>query len=276
MDSTLEKREYSCGIKAMVWLLTLLSWMFFVVTMPFSLFFCVKVAQTGEKAHITRLGIYSRTKGPGMFLVLPLIENFRLIDMRSKILDVPKQEVITKDSVSLSVDAVVFYHISDSIASINNVEDPRKATGRLVQTTLTKIFGGQEMQELLSDKDTLTYQLQKELDVGTKRWGIKVERVQIEEITIPESLKRAMAAEAEAAREAKAKLIKAEGEIKTARHLQKASQTLSESPYALQLKYLQTLNSMANTNESTVVFPVPIDIEMPWNSLMKNNMFDNK
>ena len=277
MDSMIEKRSPpSLGIKIMAWVLTALSWMVFVVTLPFSLLFCVKVAQQGEKAHITRLGIYSRTKGPGMFLVLPLIEHFILVDIRSKILDVPKQEVITKDSVSLCVDAVIFYHISDAHASINNVENPQKATGRLVQTSLTKIFGQDEMQELLSDKDALTYQLQKELDVGTKRWGIKVERVQIEEITIPESLKRAMAAEAEASREAKAKLIKAEGEIKTARHLQKASQTLAESPYALQLKYLQTLNSLANINDSTIVFPVPIDIEMPWQSLTKNTMSVNK
>ena len=274
MDSTSEKRDYSITMNAFVWLFTFLSWIVLVATLPLSLFFCVKVAQQGEKAHITRLGRYSRTKGPGMFLVLPFVESFRYIDMRSKILDVPKQEVITKDSVSLSVDAVVFYHISDPSASINNVENPEKATGRLVQTTLTKLFGGQMLQDLVSDKDTLSLEIQKALDAVTKRWGIQVERVQIEEITIPENLKRAMAAEAEASREAKAKLIKAKGEIKTAKHLQQASQTLSESPHALQLKYLQTLNTLANTNESTIVFPMPIDIEMPYESLQKSFVFE--
>ena len=274
MDSTLEKRNYSIAMKTFVWLFTLLAWVVLVATFPFSLLFCVKVAQQGEKAHITRLGKYSRTKGPGMFLVLPFVEEFRLIDMRSKILDVPKQEVITKDSVSLCVDAVIFYHISDPHASINNVEDPEKATGRLVQTTLTKLFGSQDLQDAISDKDTLMLEIQKAMDIGTRRWGIKVERVQIEEITIPENLKRAMAAEAEASREAKAKLIKAEGEIKNAWHLQKASQTLSESPHAMQLRYLQSLNTLANVNESTIVFPMPIDIELPYKNLKKSFMLD--
>ena len=253
--------EYTWGIKAIVWMLTILSWIVLICTLPFSLIFCVKVIQEYEKAAICKLGRLSRTKGPGMILVLPFIESFTKIDMRSKIMDVPPQEVITKDSVTVSVDAVVYYHVSDPLASIINVQSPQKAAGRLAQITLTKVLGTRILKECLSDKDAMSQEVQSVLDVATTQWGIKVERVEIEDVSLPKEMTRAMAAEAEASREAKAKLIKAEGEIKAAHFLQKASASLSESPYALQLKYLQTLGSLANAKDSTIVFPVPIDIE---------------
>jgi erythrocyte band 7 integral membrane protein len=196
-----------------------------------------------------------------MFIVLPFIESFTKVDMRSKILDIPRQEVITKDSVTASVDAVVYYRITDPLASIVNVQNPQKATGRLAQVTLTRMIGTTELRELLSSKDTMSKDIQAVLDVATVPWGIKVERVEIEDVSLPDELTRVMAAEAEASREAKAKLIKAEGEIKSARFLQKASAELDSSPYAMQLKYLQTLSSVAKGKESTIVFPFPIDID---------------
>ena len=254
--------EYTMGIKFFILLLTILSWIIVIFTFPLSLCFCVKVIQEYEKAAICRLGRLSKTKGPGMILVLPFIESFKKIDMRSKVLDVPSQEVITKDSVTVSVDAVVYYHVSDPVASITNVQNPKMATGKLAQSTLTKIFGTKQLQDVLSTKDNLSQEIQSVLDVATEPWGIKVERVEIEDVSLPKELQRAMAAEAEAAREARAKLIMAEGEITAARFLQKASANLSESPYGLQLKYLQTLNSVANAKDSTIIFPVPIDIDL--------------
>ena len=235
--------------------------MILICTFPLSLCMCVKIIQEYERAAICKLGRLSRTKGPGMIIVLPCIESFIKVDMRSKILDIPAQEVITKDCVTVDVDSVVYYRISDPLASICNVQDPQKAAGKLAQATLTKMFGNKLLKEVLSSKDSLSQELQEVLNVATAPWGIKVERVEIEDVSIPKELQRAMAAEAEAAREAGAKLIKAEGEINAARFLQKASINLSESPYGLQLKYLQTLNSLANHKDSTIIFPVPIDIE---------------
>ena len=142
------------------------------------------------------------------------------------------------------------------------VKDPIRATERLAQCTITKVFGTKELQELLSTKESLAKEVLTALNIGTDPWGIKVERVEIQDVSLPNELQRAMAAEAEASRDAKAKLIKAEGEIKAATYLQKASATLSESPYTLQLKYLQTLSSMAKSNESTIIFPIPLDIEI--------------
>ena len=255
------KCEYSPAIKVVILILTVLSWMVLVCTLPLSLCFCLKVVQEYEKAVICKLGRISRTTGPGMFIVLPFIESFKTIDMRSKILDIPRQEVITKDSVTVSVDAVVYYRISDPLASIVNVQNPQKAAGKLAQVTLTRLIGTKQLRELLSSKGSMSKDIQAVLDVATLPWGIKVERVEIEDVSLPNELTRAMAAEAEASRDAKAKLIKAEGEIQSARFLQKASAELDSSPYALQLKYLQTLNTVAKSKESTIVFPVPIDIE---------------
>ena len=262
MNTISVRCEYTLAIKLVIFILTIISWMIVIGTFPLSLCFCVKVIQEYERAAICKLGRLKKTKGPGMILVLPLIESFKKVDMRSKILDIPAQEMITKDSVTVSVDAVLYYHVSDPLASITNVQNPRMATGKLAQSTLTKVFGTKQLQDVLSSKRTLSQEIQAVLDVATVPWGIKVERVEIEDISLPKELQQAMAAEANAARESKAKLIMAEGEITAARFLQNASKTLTESPYALQLKYLQTLSSVAHGNESTIVFPVPIDINV--------------
>ena len=263
MNSISMRCEYSIGIKVLVAILTLISWLVLIVTLPLSLCFCLKVIQEYEKAAICKLGrLNKKLKGPGMIIVLPMIESFQRIDMRQQIVDIPRQDVITKDSVSISVDAVSYCKVFDPFISLLNVKDPMKATERLAQCILTKVFGTRELQEILSNKGGLGKEVLAVLEIATAPWGIKVERVEIEDISLPNELQRAMAAEAEAARAAKAKLIKAEGEIKSARFLQQASATLSKSPYALQLKYLQTINSMANNNESTIVFPIPVDIDI--------------
>lgn len=262
--NTLSMRcEYSLGIKLTIGIMTLLSWLVFICTFPLSLCFCLKVIQEYEKAAICKLGrLKKNLKGPGMIIVLPMTESFQRIDMRQKTLNIPRQDVITKDSVSISVDAVIYCRTFDPYSSLLNVKDPIEATVRLAQCTLTKVFGTKELQELLCNKDILGKEVLSILDVATAPWGIKVERVEIEDVSLPKELQGVMAAEAEAARAAKAKLIKAEGEIKSARFLRQASITLTESPYALQLKYLQTLSSMATNNESTIVFPLPIDIDI--------------
>ena len=255
--------EYSLGIKMFIAVLTFLTWIIFICTLPLSLCFCLKVIQEYEKAAICKFGRLKKgLKGPGMILVLPFIESFQRIDMRQKLVNIPRQDVITKDSVSISVDAMAYIKVSDPYTSILNVKDPIRATERLAQCTITKVFGTKELQELLSTKESLAKEVLTALNIGTDPWGIKVERVEIQDVSLPNELQRAMAAEAEASRDAKAKLIKAEGEIKAATYLQKASATLSESPYTLQLKYLQTLSSMAKSNESTIIFPIPLDIEI--------------
>ena len=273
MNSISMRCEYSLVIKLVVGILTLLSWLLFISTLPISLCFCLKVIQEYEKAAIWKLGrLKKNLKGPGMIIVLPIIESFQRIDMRQKIVDIPRQDVITKDSVSISVDAVTYCRIFDPFVSLLNVKDPLKATERLAQCTLTKVFGTKELQELLSNKGILAKEVLSILDVATAPWGIKVERVEIEDVSLPKELQGAMAAEAEAARAAKAKLIKAEGEIKSAIFLREASKTLSASPYALQLKYLQTLSSMASNNESTIVFPLPIDIDIDKMSTFRRHV----
>ena len=253
--------DASVMIKVCHMLLAICSWILFIATFPLSLCVCVKVVQQYEKDVIMRLGRLQKSRGPGLILVLPCIESFHKVDVRSKIMDVPAQEVITKDSVTLSVDAVVYYHISNATASFTNVRNPKMSAGRLAQTTLTNIFGNKELEEVLSGKERISHEMHALLDEATEYWGIKVERVEIQDVSLPEELQRAMAAEAEAARDAKAKIIAAEGEIKAAKFLHDASRIIDESPHALQLKYLQTLSTVASGNESTILFPVPLDIE---------------
>merc|ERR1712051_443862 len=249
------------GIGICGWLLTACSWAIVIITLPFSLFVCFKVVQEYERAVIFRLGrlLDGGSKGPGIFSVLPCIETYQGVDLRTITLDVPPQEVPTKDSVTVSVDAVVYYRVSNTTVSVANVESAHHSTRLLAQTTLRNILGTKNLHEILSDRDSISGSMQSVLDEATTAWGIKVERVEIKDARLPVQLQRAMAAEAEAAREARAKVIAAEGEQKASRALKEASEVIAQSSSALQLRYLQTLNSISAEKNSTIIFPLPID-----------------
>ncbi|XP_017798621.1 PREDICTED: band 7 protein AGAP004871 isoform X1 [Habropoda laboriosa] len=255
-------------------ILVALSWVVVILTMPFSLLICFKVVQEYERAVIFRLGrlLSGGAKGPGMFFILPCIDNYARVDLRTRTYDVPPQEVLTKDSVTVSVDAVVYYRVNNATISITNVENADHSTKLLAQTTLRNTMGTRPLHEILSERETISGNMQVSLDEATDTWGIKVERVEIKDVRLPVQLQRAMAAEAEAAREARAKVIAAEGERKASRALREASEVIGDSPAALQLRYLQTLNTISAEKNSTIVFPLPIDL---LTYFMKANVANN-
>ncbi|XP_076436689.1 band 7 protein AGAP004871-like [Babylonia areolata] len=243
-------------------ILTAFSYLLVIVFFPFSLVVCIKVVQEYERAVIFRLGRLASggAKGPGIFFVLPCIEDYTKIDLRTITFDIPPQEVLTRDSVTVSVDAVVYYRIYNPTVSVANVANAAHSTQLLAQTTLRNVLGTKNLGEILSDRDQISDSMQTALDDATDRWGIKVERVEIKDVRLPIQLQRAMAAEAEAAREARAKVIAAEGEQKASMALKEAADIITESPAALQLRYLQTLNSISAEKNSTIIFPLPIDM----------------
>lgn len=250
------------GVGICGFLLTGISWLLVLVTLPFSLCVCFKVVQEYERAVIFRLGrlLAGGSRGPGIFFVLPCIESYQKVDLRTITLGVPPQEVLTKDSVTVSVDAVVYYRVSNATVSVANVENAHHSTRLLAQTTLRNILGTKNLHEILSDRESISGSMQAALDEATEPWGIKVERVEIKDVRLPVQLQRAMAAEAEAAREARAKVIAAEGEQKASRALREASEVIADSSSALQLRYLQTLNNISAEKNSTIIFPLPIDL----------------
>lgn len=249
------------GLGLCGWILTVLSFVIVVVTFPFSLLFCIKVVQEYERAVIFRLGrlLQGGSKGPGIFFILPCIENYTKVDLRTLTFDVPPQEVLTRDSVTVSVDAVVYYRVHNAAVSVANVENAHHSTRLLAQTTLRNILGTRNLHEILADREQISNAMQSALDECTDAWGIEVERVEIGGVRLPVQLQRAMAAEAEAAGEARAGLIAAEGEQKSSRALKEAADVMSLSPAALQLRYLQTLNTISAEKNSTIIFPLPMD-----------------
>ena len=189
-----------------------------------------------------------------------LLLQIMVVDLRTMSFDVPPQEILTKDSVTVAVDAVVYYKISNPMAAVCNVSDYAKSTRLLSSTTLRTILGTKNMSEILSDRETIAVDILEHLDWATGPWGVKVERVEVKDVRLPQQLQRAMAAEAEATREARAKVIAAEGEQKASKALKEASDILSESPAALQLRYLQTLSDISAEKNSTIIFPLPIEL----------------
>ncbi|KAL5018851.1 hypothetical protein ScPMuIL_004573 [Solemya velum] len=233
-----------------------------IIFFPFSLCCAIKIVQEYERAVIFRLGrvVSGGAKGPGLFFLLPFIDAFKSVDIRTATFDVPPQEVLTKDSVTVSVDAVIYIRIFDATMSIINVEDANRSTKLLAATTLRTVLGMKNMSEILSQREEISEGMQQMLDQATDPWGVKVERVEIKDVRLPVQLQRAMAAEAEASREARAKVVAAEGEKNASRALKEAADVLAESPAAIQLRYLQTLNSIAAERNSTIIFPLPIDL----------------
>jgi len=251
-------------------LLWVLSMLLICCTFPFSLCVCIKQVQEYERAVIFRLGRIKKggAVGPGLFFIIPCMDNIAVTDLRTVTFDVPPQEILSKDSVTIAVDAVVYYKIRDPMAAVCNVQDAAKSTKLLASTTLRNILGTKTLAEILSDRESIGENLLTQLDAATDPWGIEVERVEIKDVRLPQQLQRAMAAEAEAARDARAKVIAAEGEQKASRALKEASDVLSDSPAALQLRYLQTLTNISAEKNSTIIFPLPIDL--------LNNMVNNK
>uniref|UniRef100_H2Y8J3 Band 7 domain-containing protein n=1 Tax=Ciona savignyi TaxID=51511 RepID=H2Y8J3_CIOSA len=246
-----------CGI-----CLLILSGFIILLTFPVAICMCVKVVQEYERAVIFRLGRLSKggAKGPGIFFVIPCTDEYRKVDLRTVSFDVPPQEILTKDSVTISVDAVVYYRVQDATMSIANVENADGATRLLAQTTLRNMLGTKSLSEVLTDREEISAGMQATLDIATDPWGIKVERVEIKDVRLPVQLQRAMAAEAEAARDARAKVIAAEGEMNASRKLKEAADVMSESPNSMQLRYLQTLTAISAEKNSTIIFPLPIDM----------------
>jgi len=251
-------------------LLWVLSMLLICCTFPFSLCVCIKQVQEYERAVIFRLGRIKKggAVGPGLFFIIPCMDNIAVTDLRTVTFDVPPQEILSKDSVTIAVDAVVYYKIRDPMAAVCNVQDAAKSTKLLASTTLRNILGTKTLAEILSDRESIGENLLTQLDAATDPWGIEVERVEIKDVRLPQQLQRAMAAEAEAARDARAKVIAAEGEQKASRALKEASDVLSDSPAALQLRYLQTLTNISAEKNSTIIFPLPIDL--------LNNIVNNK
>ncbi|XP_076359973.1 band 7 protein AGAP004871-like [Tachypleus tridentatus] len=248
-----------------------ISLLLILCTFPFSLAFCIKVVQEYERSVIFRLGRLLRggAKGPGLFFIIPCIDTYHKVDLRTVSFDVPPQEVLSKDSVTVTVDAVVYYRIRNATIAVTNIEDYGRSTRLLAATTLRNVLGIKYLSEILSERESISHVMQESLDEGTDPLGVKVERVEMKDVRLPVQLQRAMAAEAEASREARAKLIAAEGEQKASRALREASEVISDSPAALQLRYLQTLNSIAAEKNSTIVFPIPLELFKEFSKKME-------
>jgi len=243
-------------------ILTFCSYFLVFITFPISVWGCVKVVQEYERAVIFRLGRLrsGRSKGPGLFFVLPCIDTCRIVDLRTGAFDVPPQEILTRDSVTVSVDAVVYYQVSNPLSAICNNDDYNRSTRLLAATTLRNILGTKNLSEILSEREIIADSMHKNLEVSTDPWGVHVDRVEIKDVRLPQQMQRAMAAEAEATREARAKVIASEGEQKAAKALKEAADIIAQSPAALQLRYLQTLNSISAEKNSTIIFPLPMEI----------------
>lgn len=220
----------------------------------------IKIVQEYERGVIFRLGRLVGAKGPGLFFIVPIIDRMVKVDLRVVTLDVPAQEVITKDNVTVKVNAVAYFRVVDPSRAIVAVEDFRRATFQISQTSLRSVLGQSELDELLTHRDAINQKLQKIIDEQTEPWGVKVSIVEVKDVELPENMKRAMAIQAQAERERRAKIINAEGEFMASKRLTSAAQIMSQSPAALQLRYLQTLTEIAADKNSTIIFPLPIEL----------------
>ena len=224
----------------------------------------VRIVNQYENGIIFRLGRFAGTRTPGLNLIIPILDRMVVVDMRTVARDVPPQDVITRDNVSVKVNAVIYFRVIEAEKAIIQVEDFLYATSQLAQTTLRAILGQQELDDLLSQRDKINKHLQEVIDQHTEPWGIKVSNVEVKDVDLPQEMKRAMSKQAESERERRAKIIAAEGEFQASEKLAQASEILGRSPAALQLRYLQTLVEISAEKNSTTIFPVPIDIISTW------------
>ena len=224
----------------------------------------IRILNEYERAVIFRLGRVLATKGPGLILLIPVIDRMVRVDTRTITMDVPPQDVITRDNISIKVNAVVYFRVMDAQRAIIDVENFLYATSQLAQTTLRSVCGQVELDEILASREKLNQHIQEILDRSTDPWGIKVALVEVKHIDLPEEMKRAMAKQAEAERERRAKVISAEGEFQAAQKLADAAEVMSAQPIALQLRFLQTLVQIGTENNTTTIFPIPIDLLKPF------------
>jgi regulator of protease activity HflC (stomatin/prohibitin superfamily) len=222
---------------------------------------CIKILREYQRGVVFRLGrVLPKPKGPGLFLIFPPIDRMVKVSLRTIVLDIPPQDVITRDNVSVKVNAVVYFRVMDPLKAIIEVQDFLYATSQLSQTTLRSVLGQVELDELLAEREKLNAQLQEYIDVHTDPWGIKVIMVEIKHVDLPQEMVRAIARQAEAEREKRAKIIHAEGEFKASKTLAEAAEVISKNPTTLQLRYLQTLTEISTEKNSTLIFPIPIEL----------------
>ena len=236
-----------------------------VVIILLFLFASIKILNEYERAVVFRLGrVMSEPKGPGIIIIIPVIDRFVRISLRTIVQDVPKQDVITRDNVTVKVNAVIYFRVMDPLKSVVEVENYLYATSQLSQTTLRSVCGQAELDELLAKREEVSAHIQDILDRQTEPWGIKVSAVELKHIDLPEEMQRAMAKQAEAERERRAKIIHAEGESQAAQMLSEAAQVLSKDPAALQLRFLQTIREISAEKSTNTIIPLPIDILSPF------------
>ena len=224
------------------------------------LFKAIRVVREYERGVVFRLGRLLRAKGPGLFLLIPFIDRMVKVELRTVTMDVPPQDIITRDNVPVKVNAVVYFRVVNPEDAVVKSENYVQATSQIAQTTLRNILGKSELDELLSERDKISMELQRVIDEQTDPWGIKVSIVEVKDVELPSTMQRAMARQAEAERERRAKIIHAEGELQASEKLAEAAKILSQNPASIQLRYLQTLNEIAAEKNSTIVFPLPIDL----------------
>ncbi len=237
---------------------------FVIILLILFLSAAIKVLKEYERGVIFRLGRVINTKGPGLIIIIPVIDKLVKVSLRLVAMDVPSQDVITGDNVSVKVNAVIYFRVMNPNNAIIEVENYLFATSQLAQTTLRSVCGQVELDDLLSERDKINTTLQAILDKHTDPWGIKVSNVEVKHIDLPQEMQRAMAKQAEAERERRAKVINAEGEFQAAGRLAEAAETIQDFPYALQLRYLQTLKEVSAESNSTTLFPIPIDLFEPF------------
>jgi regulator of protease activity HflC (stomatin/prohibitin superfamily) len=236
---------------------------FLVALVVLFLFSSIKILKEYERGVIFLLGRFQKVKGPGIIIVIPGIQQMVKRDLRVIVMDVPTQDVISRDNVSVKVNAVVYFRIVDPEKAVIQVENVFEATSQLAQTTLRSVLGQHELDEMLSEREKLNTDIQSILDRSTDAWGIKVSNVEIKHVDLDESMIRAIAAQAEAERSRRAKVIHAEGEMQASEHLLQAAKTLARQPQSLQLRYLQTLTEISTDKTNTVIFPLPLDLLEP-------------
>jgi regulator of protease activity HflC (stomatin/prohibitin superfamily) len=220
----------------------------------------VKIVQEYERGVIFRLGRLMGARGPGLILLIPFVERMTKVDLRTLTMDIPRQEVITRDNVTVNVNAVAYFRVVDPNAAMVNVADHIRATSQIAQTTLRSVLGQVELDQLLSERENINQRLQTIIDEQTEPWGVKVSVVEVKDVELPQSMQRAMARQAEAEREKRAKVIHAEGEFLASQQLQEAASIIAEEPIAIQLRYLQTLTEISAEKNSTIIFPLPMDL----------------
>lgn len=228
------------------------------------LFLSIKVLPEYQRGVVLTLGRYTGTKGPGLVILVPIVQRMMRVDLRVTVMDVPPQDVISRDNVSVRVNAVVYFRVVEPDKAMLQVADFFQATSQLAQTRLRSVLGQHELDDILSQRDSINHSLQQILDEATDPWGIKVSNVEIKDVDLNETMVRAIARQAEAERERRAKVIHAEGELQAAEKLRDAAAMLSQQPQALQLRYMQTMSDMSNSGKaSTIVFPLPLDLLRP-------------